>query len=90
MHQRGALAGQVAVVTGAGRGIGAAIRHHPRGSGRHVVLCGRTHAPLEATSSLLIGVVAKVSAIACDVSGRSAHHVESRKTGRQKFGRLVF
>jgi 3-oxoacyl-[acyl-carrier protein] reductase len=44
------LAGQVAVVTGAGRGIGAAIVHKLAGLGGTVVLCGRTRASLETTA----------------------------------------
>jgi NAD(P)-dependent dehydrogenase (short-subunit alcohol dehydrogenase family) len=44
------LEGQVAVVTGGGRGIGAAISQRLAGLGATVVLCGRTRAPLEATA----------------------------------------
>jgi NAD(P)-dependent dehydrogenase (short-subunit alcohol dehydrogenase family) len=59
------LAGQVAVVTGAGRGIGAAIAHKLASMAANVVLCGRTIAPLESTAKA-IGDQAKVKQ--CDVS----------------------
>ena len=41
----GRLAGQVAVVTGGGRGIGAAIARGLAELGASVVVCGRTAAP---------------------------------------------
>jgi 3-oxoacyl-[acyl-carrier protein] reductase len=47
------LAGQVAVVTGAGHGIGAAIAAKLAGMGAAVVLCGRTRKPLESTSTAI-------------------------------------
>ena len=45
----GSLKGQVAVVTGAGRGIGAAIAVRLARLDANVVLCGRTLKPLQAT-----------------------------------------
>jgi NAD(P)-dependent dehydrogenase (short-subunit alcohol dehydrogenase family) len=82
-----ALAGQVAVVTGAGRGIGAAIATTLAGLGAHVVLCGRTHAALEAASSAIDRSGGKSSAIACDVADLAS--VESAaKQVEQKFRRL--
>ncbi len=47
------LKGQVAVVTGGGRGIGAAISARLARLGATVVLCGRTRAPLEASASAI-------------------------------------
>jgi 3-oxoacyl-[acyl-carrier protein] reductase len=61
----GVLSGQVAVVTGAGRGIGAAIARKLALLGASVVLCGRTLKPLEQTAGE-IGSQAKVKQ--CDVS----------------------
>jgi NAD(P)-dependent dehydrogenase (short-subunit alcohol dehydrogenase family) len=43
------LAGQVAVVTGAGRGIGAAIARTLSSLGATAILCGRTRGTLESS-----------------------------------------
>src|SRR5579884_2136193 len=45
------LSGKVAVVTGAGRGIGAAIAQNLASLGANVVLCGRTEKSLQSTAS---------------------------------------
>ena len=42
---------QVAVVTGAGRGIGAAIARKLAALGAVVILCGRKREPLESTAA---------------------------------------
>jgi 3-oxoacyl-[acyl-carrier protein] reductase len=47
------LAGQVAVITGAGRGIGRAIAVKLAELGAHTVLCGRSRPALEDTSSAI-------------------------------------
>jgi 3-oxoacyl-[acyl-carrier protein] reductase len=59
------LSGKVAVVTGAGRGIGAAIARNLASLGAKVVLCGRTVEILETTASE-IGAQAKP--LECDVT----------------------
>lgn len=59
------LSGQVAVVTGSGRGIGAAIARKLASLGARVVLCGRTMKPLETTVKE-IGDSAAIKQ--CDVS----------------------
>ena len=81
------LEGQVAVVTGGGRGIGAGISARLAGLGAMVVLCGRTRAPLEATASAIRQGGGRCDAAECDVSRLEsvealAKHVES------SFGRL--
>ncbi|HEY8671539.1 MAG TPA: SDR family NAD(P)-dependent oxidoreductase, partial [Terriglobales bacterium] len=67
------LSGKVAVVTGAGRGIGAAIAGRLASLGASVVLCGRTLKTLEKTvtgMSSLPGQAfpGQATAIACDVN----------------------
>src|SRR5215470_6675121 len=62
------LNGQIAVVTGAGRGIGAAIAAQLASLGATVVLCGRTLKTLQATASRISQNGGNSDAIACDVS----------------------
>ncbi len=68
------LFGQVAVVTGAGRGIGAAIARELAGMGATVVLCGRTKSSLDATSQAISDAGGKAEVIPCDVT--ALHQVE--------------
>ena len=62
------LAGQVAVVTGAGRGIGAAIATTLASLGADVVLCGRTEKPLATTADAIKAKGGKVHVKPCDVT----------------------
>jgi 3-oxoacyl-[acyl-carrier protein] reductase len=62
------LAGQVAVVTGAGRGIGAAIASRLAALGATAVLCGRTQSSLDATARSILDAGGKVEVIPCDVT----------------------
>ncbi len=61
------LAGQVAVVTGAGRGIGAAIARKLAKLGATAVLCGRTQSTLDATARAILDAGGKTEVIPCDV-----------------------
>ena len=61
------LVGQVAVVTGAGRGIGAAIATKLAGMGATVVLAGRTRGPLESTANAIMKAGGQAEAVVCDV-----------------------
>ena len=77
----GALSGQVAVITGAGKGIGQAIATSLGDLGAHAVLCGRTRAALETTAGLIHQREGKSDVIECDVSDLAsvegmAHQVE--------------
>lgn len=82
-----ALTGQVAVVTGGGRGIGAAIAGMLARLGATVVTSGRTAAPLEQTVRTITQAGHRAEAFPCNVTSaesveRLAEHVQ------KKFGRL--
>src|SRR5208337_457231 len=62
------LVGQVAVITGAGRGIGAAIARQLAQLGATTVLCGRTQATLDATAVTILNSGGKAEVIPCDVT----------------------
>ena len=61
------LAGKLALVTGGGRGIGAACARSLAAAGAKVIVCGRTAADLEAVAKEIGG-----TAIVCDVGDRAA------------------
>ena len=76
------LVGQIAVITGAGRGIGAAISRALSKVGAISVLCGRNQAALELTAQSITEAGGKAQALACDVTDlqsveAAAKHVES-------------
>jgi 3-oxoacyl-[acyl-carrier protein] reductase len=62
------LDGQVAVITGAGRGIGAAIARKLAGLGATAVLCGRTQSSLDSTAKSIVESGGKTEVIPCDVT----------------------
>jgi NAD(P)-dependent dehydrogenase (short-subunit alcohol dehydrogenase family) len=61
------LAGKLALVTGGGRGIGAACARALACAGAKVIVCGRKQADLDAVAKEIGGI-----AIACDVANRAA------------------
>jgi NAD(P)-dependent dehydrogenase (short-subunit alcohol dehydrogenase family) len=63
----GILAGRLALVTGGGRGIGAAIARTLAGAGARVVVCGRNKPDLDAIAREITGV-----AIRLDLTDRAA------------------
>ena len=76
------LAGQVAVITGAGRGIGAAIAQELANLSATAVLCGRTRSALESTAQAIAHAGGKAEVVACDVTSlqsvdAAAKHVEA-------------
>jgi len=81
------LNGQAAVVTGAGRGIGAAIARKLSGLGAAVALCGRTIKPLESTAKTIALSGGKCKVVPCDVSNLQSVE-EAAKTIESLFGRL--
>jgi 3-oxoacyl-[acyl-carrier protein] reductase len=68
MDTKPPLAGQVAVVTGAGRGIGAAIARQIAALGATTVLCGRTKSTLDETARTIGELGGKTEVIPCDVT----------------------
>ncbi|HVN21604.1 MAG TPA: SDR family oxidoreductase [Dongiaceae bacterium] len=62
------LSGQVAVVTGAGRGIGSAIARKLAALGASTVLLGRTKSTLDETAAAIIEAGGKTEVIPCDVT----------------------
>jgi 3-oxoacyl-[acyl-carrier protein] reductase len=78
MHEttnNASLAGQVAVITGAGRGIGAAIAAELARLGATVIVCGRTRGPLDSTASAISRAGGRAEALECDVT--DLHSVEA-------------
>ncbi len=87
MTGRQPLAGQIAVVTGAGRGIGAAIARALAGMGASTMLCGRTKADLDSVARDIAAAGGKAEVRVCDVSDLAS--VESAgKALRSAFGKL--
>ncbi len=81
------LAGQVAVITGAGRGIGAAIGIKLSAMGADTVLCGRTRTALEEIAAAIQGSGGQSTIIECDVTDLRSVESLADRVGRH-FGRL--
>ncbi|MGO9168954.1 MAG: SDR family oxidoreductase [Candidatus Sulfotelmatobacter sp.] len=81
------MAGQVAVVTGAGRGIGAAIARSLAGLGATAVLCGRTLAALNAAAQAIAQRGGVSQAIPCDVTSLESVEAAARRI-ESSFGRV--
>lgn len=82
-----ALTGQVAVITGAGRGIGTAIATMLAGLGARTVLCGRSRAPLEDTAAALEKSGIRGAVMECDVADQSSVEALAARV-ESTFGRL--
>lgn len=87
MNDSHALAGQVAVVTGAGKGIGASIARKLASLGAALVACGRTRQPLEATAALISKSGGTAHVVQCDVSSLPSVESMARQVEEQ-FGRV--
>ncbi|MGC2820857.1 MAG: SDR family NAD(P)-dependent oxidoreductase [Candidatus Sulfotelmatobacter sp.] len=81
------LAGQVAVVTGAGRGIGAAIAKTLAELGATAVLCGRTRAALDSTAKAIAEAGGKAEVIPCDVTSLESVEAAAKQI-ESSFGRV--
>ena len=82
-----ALTHKLALVSGAGRGIGSAIARKLAAMGARVVLCGRTRRPLEVTAEAISNERGQAEVAECDVSSlRSVEALAGRV--EQEFGRI--
>jgi len=81
------IEGQVAVVTGGGRGIGAGISTRLAALGATVVLCGRTRSPLEATAAAIRQAGGRCEPAECNVT-RLADLEALATRVESNFGRL--
>jgi 3-oxoacyl-[acyl-carrier protein] reductase len=79
------LAGKVAIVTGASRGIGAAAAFALGKAGASVVLAARSAAQAEANAEQINAAGGKATAVACDVSDYAACQRLVHETA-QRFG----
>lgn len=83
----GRLAGRVAVVTGGGSGIGAAIARRFAAEGARVTICGRREGPLASVVGEIEAAGGRAQAVAADVSDEA--QVESLVRGvASREGRL--
>lgn len=81
------LKGRVAVITGAGRGIGAAIAREVALLGATAVVCGRTESNLRACADSIAKAGGKAQALPCDVSDLKSVEEAARQVESQ-FGRI--
>lgn len=87
MAQTGSLAGRVAVVTGASRGIGAAVALRLAAEGAHVVLVARTVGGLEAVDDAVTSAGGSATLVPLDL----ADHQQIDALGAalfERYGRL--
>jgi 3-oxoacyl-[acyl-carrier protein] reductase len=83
----GPLTSQIAVITGAGRGIGAAIATTLAEMGARAVLCGRSRDPLERAAAAIADRGGLASIVECDVCDlRSVESLAERV--ERTFGRV--
>jgi 3-oxoacyl-[acyl-carrier protein] reductase len=81
------LAGQVAIVTGAGRGIGASIARQLSRLGATAVLCGRTDAVIESSAQAIAQAGGKAEVVPCDVTNLQSVEAAAKRV-EASFGRV--
>ena len=81
------LRGEVAVVTGASRGLGLLLATELAQRGCRLLICARDQAELDEAATRLRGLGAEVATLACDVAdGESAARLV--EAAREQYGRL--
>jgi len=81
------LAGQVAIVTGGGRGIGASIARQLSSLGATAVLCGRNDAVLESSAQAIAQAGGKAEVVPCDVTSLPSVEAAAKRV-EASFGRV--
>ena len=81
------LTGQVAVITGAGRGIGSAIAHSLAALGATAVLGGRTRADLDSTAQAIARAGGRAEVVVCDVTSLQSVEAAAKQV-EAAFGRV--
>lgn len=81
------LDGQVAIVTGAGAGIGRAIAQTFAGAGAAVVVSDLKHETAEAVATEITGAGGRVASLACNVT-KEADLEAAVRTALDRFGKL--
>lgn len=81
------LHGEVAVVTGASRGLGLLLARELAGQGCPLVVCARDAAELERAADELRAAGAEVTTVACDVTDEATPQLLI-ETAVQRYGRL--
>jgi len=77
------LTGQVAVITGAGRGIGRAVALKLAALGAHTVLCGRSRAALEQTSAAIQSAIPPATPASSAPTSRPAKSTATRTAAHE-------
>jgi 3-oxoacyl-[acyl-carrier protein] reductase len=80
------LMGQVAIITGGGHGIGAAIAMSLAELGATAVLCGRSQAALDSTAKTILEAGGKAESIPCDVTSLESVEAAAKRV-ESLFGR---
>lgn len=81
------LTGKIALITGGGRGIGAAIALKLAGLGATTIVCGRTLARLQHTAGQIRSAGGQSEAMACDVAEWNSVATLAERV-QKTFGRL--
>ena len=81
------LAGQVAVITGAGRGIGLAVARSLARLGATAALCGRSRTPLASAAEAVVEAGGKAEVILCDVTSLESVDAAAKRI-EASFGRV--